>query len=112
MSGISTHVLDTARGRPAASVGVALEHWERDAWLPCATSETDADGRCKGLLPAERVLAGRYRLTFATGAYDTRDGGHTLYPEVTITFEVSADGASYHMPLLLSPFGYTTYRGS
>jgi 5-hydroxyisourate hydrolase len=112
MSGISTHVLDTAKGRPAAGVAVTLERWELDAWLACASSETDADGRCRELLPVEKVLAGRYRLTFQTGDYYARDGGHTLYPEVAITFQVTADGASYHIPLLVSGFGYSTYRGS
>jgi 5-hydroxyisourate hydrolase len=112
MSGISTHILDTAKGRPAARVGVTLERLDLDAWLVCATSETDGDGRCRGLLAVEKVLAGRYRLTFATGEYFARDGGHTIFPEVTITFEVAEDGGSYHIPLLLSGFGYSTYRGS
>jgi 5-hydroxyisourate hydrolase len=110
VSGISTHVLDTAKGRPASGVGVTLERWELDAWLPCAASRTDADGRCKGLLQA--VVAGRYRLTFATGEYFAGDGGHTFFPEVAVTFEVERDGGSYHVPLLVSGFGYSTYRGS
>jgi 5-hydroxyisourate hydrolase len=108
MSGISTHVLDTSAGRPAAGVAVTLERWELDAWLACASAVTDPDGRCKQLLAPENVLAGRYRLTFATGDYFEK----TLYPEIAITFEVTADAANYHIPLLLNPFGYTTYRGS
>jgi 5-hydroxyisourate hydrolase len=112
MSGISTHVLDTATGRPAAGVGVVLERWELDAWLVCATAATDSDGRCKELLAAARVAAGRYRLIFATGDYFARDGGHTFFPEVAVTFEVLADGGNFHVPLLVSGFGYTTYRGS
>ena len=108
MSGISTHVLDTSAGQPAAGVAVRLERWELDAWLVCASAVTDADGRCGKMLAAGKVLAGRYRLTFATGEYFVR----TLYPEVAITFEVEGDGSSYHIPLLLNPFGYTTYRGS
>ncbi len=112
MSGISTHVLDTAAGRPAAGVSVALERWELDAWLVCATATTDSDGRCQELLASSRVAAGRYRLVFATGDYFARDGGHTFFPEVAITFEIPHGGVNFHVPLLLSPFGYTTYRGS
>ena len=108
MSGLSTHVLDTSTGRPAPGIAVTLERWELDAWLPSAFTSTDNDGRCRELLAPERVLAGRYRLTFATGSYFEK----TLYPEVAITFDVDTDGASYHIPLLLNPFGYTTYRGT
>ena len=108
MSGISTHVLDTSLGRPAAGIAVTLERWDLDAWLPCASATTDADGRAKELLAPSAIIAGRYRLTFATGGYFQ----HALYPEVTITFNVDADQASYHIPLLLNPFGYTTYRGT
>jgi len=112
MSGVSTHVLDTSKGRPAAGVAVTLERWELDTWLVCAASKTDADGRCQELLAPSGVLAGCYRLTFATGEYFESDGRHTMYPEVGITFDVVRDGLSYHIPLLLSPFGYSTYRGS
>ena len=112
MSGISTHILDTAAGRPAAGVAVTLERWELDVWLPCAFTSTDADGRVKDLLAPNNVLAGRYRLTFATAEYFAGLFQRTLYPEIAITFEVDADGATYHIPLLLNPFGYTTYRGS
>ena len=108
MSGITTHVLDTSAGRPAQALKVRLERWELDAWLICEAAETDTDGRCRELLAASRVLAGRYRLTFQTGDYFER----TLYPEVNVTFEVDRDGASYHIPLLLNPYGYTTYRGT
>ncbi len=110
MSGISTHVLDTANGRTANGVAVALERWELDAWLPCAVARTDGDGRCKELLVAAGVVAGRYRLTFATGEYF--GAGQTFFPEVAVTFEVERDGGSYHVPLLVSGFGYSTYRGS
>jgi 5-hydroxyisourate hydrolase len=112
MSGISTHVLDTGTGRPAAGVGVTLERWELDAWLVCGTEVTDADGRCKGLLSAEDVSTGRYRLTFQTGKYFAGEGRHTFFPEVTVTFGVEREGDSYHVPLLVSGFGYSTYRGS
>jgi 5-hydroxyisourate hydrolase len=109
MSGISTHVLDTGTGRPAAGVGVLLERWD-SAWVHCGAGVTDGDGRCKELLGV--VVRGRYRLTFQTGEYFGRDGGHTFFPEVGITFQVVEDGGKYHVPLLVSGFGYTTYRGS
>ena len=91
-----------------AGIHVTLERQELDAWLICTSSVTDADGRCAEMLPTAGVLAGRYRLTFTIAEYFPE----TLYPEVTITFEAAHDGASYHLPLLLNPFGYTTYRGS
>jgi 5-hydroxyisourate hydrolase len=98
---ITTHVLDTARGRPASGVPVRLE---RDGGV-LADTATDADGRAR---LAERAVAGRYRLTFDTGAYLGESG---FFPEVIVVFEVS-EGGHYHVPLLLSPFGYSTYRGS
>lgn len=112
MSGISTHVLDTSLGKPAAGVAVTLERWELDAWLVCGSGSTDPDGRCKGLLAPEHVSIGRYRLLFATGAYFAREIRPAFFPEVIVTFEVEREGGSYHVPLLLSAFGYSTYRGS
>ena len=112
MSGISTHVLDTALGSPAANLAVTLARWELDAWLVCASAMTDQDGRCKELLAAESVSGGRYRLTFETGAYFSKEGRETFFPEVVIAFEVMAAGESCHVPLLVSGFGYSTYRGS
>lgn len=112
MSGISTHVLDVAAGRPAPGVVVALARRNGEVWAECGGGQTDADGRCRELLAADGVEQGLYRLTFQTGPYFACDQRPTLYPEVTITFEVGGDGESYHIPLLLSPFGYTTYRGS
>lgn len=110
MSGISTHVLDTGTGRPAAGVAVALERLEVGAWVRVGSGVTDDDGRCKDLLGAARK--GIYRLTFATGEYFGRDGRPTFFPEVALTFDVTEDGGKYHVPLLVSGFGYTTYRGS
>lgn len=113
MSPITTHVLDTARGRPAAQVGVALALLEGGTFSPLASGETNADGRLPGLLPDGHALrAGVYRLTFATGAYFERLGVAGFYPEVAIVFEVRTPGEHYHVPLLLNPFGYSTYRGS
>ena len=112
MSGISTHILDTALGRPAAGIPVILERADSQHWLTCASTITDHDGRCSALLPHEKVLAGRYRLTFATAPYFERLHTPTLYPEICITFTVTVDHTPYHLPLLLTPFGYTTYRGT
>jgi 5-hydroxyisourate hydrolase len=112
MSGISTHILDTSLGLPAAGVPVVLERADGQHWLTCASTTTNADGRCPQLLAAELVTPGRFRLTFATAAYFAAQHQPALYPEVCITFNVAADKSSYHIPLLLNPFGYTTYRGS
>ncbi|HUA07312.1 MAG TPA: hydroxyisourate hydrolase [Solirubrobacteraceae bacterium] len=105
MSGITTHVLDTSRGRPAAGVPVVLERAVNSGWETVGSGTTDTDGRARDLL-SSALEAGRYRLTFDTGAYSH------FYPEVTITFVVDGGEDHYHVPLLLSPFGYSTYRGS
>ena len=114
MSAITTHVLDTARGRPAAGVGVVL--WRRDAeatWVELARGVTDADGRVSDLLPAGQLAQpGEYRLSFATGAYHEASGEPTFYPRVEVTFTIRDAEQHYHVPLLLSPFAYSTYRGS
>jgi 5-hydroxyisourate hydrolase len=116
MSGISTHILDTALGLPASGIHVILEREAPEdyasPWIHCATGTTDPDGRIKPLFAADKVLAGVHRLHFATGPYFASLGQPTLYPSITITFLVAADATSYHIPLLLSPFGYTTYRGT
>jgi 5-hydroxyisourate hydrolase len=115
MSGatLSTHVLDTARGAPAGGVAVVLERIdERGAASVVGSGSTDADGRLRNLVPDGKMLArATYRLRFDTGAYFRASGRETLYPEVSILFQVSAN-EHYHVPLLVSPFGYTTYRGS
>ena len=109
---ITTHVLDTARGRPADGVPVLLERSDDHAWWELGRGSTDADGRLRDLVPAGAPLrAGRYRLTFDTGAYFRDRGEPPFYPEVAIEFLVAAD-EPHHIPLLLSPFGYSTYRGS
>ena len=113
MSGITTHVLDTSAGRPAAGVAVKLEVRMPDRWVTLAERTTDAVGRARDLLAeGSRLDPGTYRLTFATGAYFAARGGSTFFPEATVTFEVKDGGQHYHVPLLLSPFGYSTYRGS
>ncbi|HEY7044075.1 MAG TPA: hydroxyisourate hydrolase [Nocardioidaceae bacterium] len=112
MSHVTTHVLDTAHGRPAVGLTVVLEHDNASATEPpaVATGETDEDGRVADLGP-ERLDPGTYRLRFNTGAYFATAGAAAFYPEVSICFEVT-DDSHYHVPLLLSPFGYSTYRGS
>jgi 5-hydroxyisourate hydrolase len=102
---VSTHVLDAARGRPAAGVPVRLERRDTDGWRPVADGSTDADGRLAGWAAAPGV----HRLVFDTGAYL---GAEAFYPEVAITFRIADAGQRYHVPLLLSPFAYSTYRGS
>jgi 5-hydroxyisourate hydrolase len=110
-SHVTTHVLDSVSGRPATSVGVVLEHHVHGSWREIATARTDADGRVSALGPAA-VPAGRYRITFDTGTYFAARGQATFYPHVTIVFELDDESAHYHVPLLLSPFAYSTYRGS
>jgi 5-hydroxyisourate hydrolase len=109
MSGITTHVLDTALGKPAAGIGVRLEKHDEDSWLLLAETATDGDGRCRNL--AQDISAGVYRLTFSTDEYFRRQERSSIYPEIAVTFECRND-AHYHMPLLLTDNGYTTYRGS
>jgi 5-hydroxyisourate hydrolase len=101
---ITTHVLDTAQGKPAAGVGVTLFVKEAGTWRELGRGQTDADGRLRTLTPGT-VAAGTYRLVFDTAARSA------FFPEVSVVFAVEA-GASYHVPLLISPFGYSTYRGS
>lgn len=109
MSAITTHVLDTSRGRPAAGVPVRLEQDGR----VLGQGATDADGRLRTLLPADAPLApGVYRLVFDTGAYFRAQGTEGFYPHVAIDFEVRDGAQHHHVPLLLNPFGYSTYRGS
>ena len=114
MSAITTHVLDTSRGRPAEGVPVRLETLTGEGgWRELGSGTTDADGRLKDLLPARRKLsAGAYRLTFDTSTYFVYHGVTSFYTEVSVTFFVADASQHYHVPLLLSPFGYTTYRGS
>ena len=114
MSAVTTHVLDTAAGRPAAGVPVALEaRDEAGVWREVGRGRTDADGRLRDLLPADFALrAGAYRLTFDVGTYFAARGVEGFYAEVVVSFVVRDAVAHYHVPLLLSPYGYSTYRGS
>ena len=110
-SHITSHVLDAATGTPAAGVPVTLAHLSGDAWVTIADAVTDADGRVSQFGP-ESVSAGRYRVTFDTQAYFASLGQTAFYPEVQVVFELAEVDAHYHVPLLLSPFAYSTYRGS
>ena len=114
MSAITTHVLDLERGQPARGIPVRLELRSPDrGWVKLAERITDDDGRVGDLLAAGgRPEAGRYRLTFETGEYFRARREPTFYPEVIVAFEVRDPAEHYHVPLLLSPFGYSTYRGS
>ena len=112
MSQITTHILDTTRGRPAANVTIALLEQVGDEWREMARGVTNSDGRIADLLPKESLLElGVYKLKFFTQEYFARDGIANFYPVVEIVFTV-ASADHYHVPLLLNPFGYATYRGS
>lgn len=111
--GISTHILDTALGRPAVGVPVTLEMSEAGRWALLGEGLTDADGRVKALLPEGHALvAGVYKVRFATEVYYERQQVQGLYPYVEIVFTVRPGQMHYHIPLLLTANGYTTYRGS
>ncbi|MFD1466616.1 hydroxyisourate hydrolase [Hymenobacter caeli] len=112
MSQITTHILDTTKGRPAAGVTIALRRQAGDGWQEIARGVTNADGRLTDLLIDKTPLElGIYQMKFFTREYFARDGTAHFYPFVEICFEV-ATAEHYHVPLLLNPFGYSTYRGS
>ena len=109
---VSTHVLDTMRGAPAAGMTVVLSRREADGgWTGIGRAETDADGRVRGLA-SEDLEPGEYRIEFQTRAYFDRSGLRAFYPEVSVVFSLEAAGEHLHIPLLLSQFGYTTYKGT
>lgn len=114
MPAITTHVLDTTRGCPAAGVRVALERESADEqWRKVGHGVTDGNGRLNTLLPASSELGpGVYRLRFDTRTYFQEHGVRAFFPHVIVTFEVAETSGHYHVPLLLSPFAYSTYRGS
>jgi 5-hydroxyisourate hydrolase len=113
MSPITTHVLDTARGRPAVGVGIRLERRSADGtYMTLGSGVTDGDGRLRTLVADGALTAGVHRLTFDTGAYFDAIGTPSFYPEASVVFTVESADEHYHVPLLLNPFGYSTYRGS
>lgn len=112
MSQITTHILDTSQGKPAAGVSIHLQKPTRDGWENLASGITNSDGRIPDLLPQEQVLApGIYSMLFDVADYFARLEVKSFYPSIRIEFEVF-DQSHYHIPLLLNPFGYSTYRGS
>jgi 5-hydroxyisourate hydrolase len=113
MSSITCHVLDTALGRPAAGVQVRLERRDPTVgWLRLSEATTNSDGRVARFEPALALVSGEHRISFETGAYFAHGGRPVFYPRVEVTFVVASPSEHYHIPLLLSPFGYSTYRGS
>jgi len=113
LNGISTHVLDTARGRPATGIAVSLEMRVGSEWSRLASATMDENGRANNLIPtAAPFERGTYRLIFEVAAYFRAQGVEAFYSQVSVTFEVRNSDEHYHVPLLLSPWGYTTYRGS
>lgn len=114
MSTVTTHILDTARGQPAAGVNVTLAMLGlADKWMRLAAVATDTDGRIKSFLPPGKSLElGTYRLRFETGPYHTGQGEPGFFPYIDVVFAIREQGKHFHVPLLLSPFGYSTYRGS
>ncbi len=112
-SPITTHVLDIARGRPASGVPIVLEITKgANEWSELGRGETDDDGRLRTLLAPNALETATYRIRFDTGAYFKAHGTEGFYPEVSIVFVVRDAASHYHVPLLLSPYGYSTYRGS
>jgi 5-hydroxyisourate hydrolase len=112
MSQITTHVLDTSLGRPAAGMPVTLEIQAGNSWKEISRGATDADGRLRHLFEPGALAEATYRLTFETGAYFNSRKIQALYPIISIAFQVANKSEHYHIPLLLSPYGYSTYRGS
>ena len=113
MSQITTHVLDTAIGKPAEGIDLTLSHLLDDEWVFLGGGTTNQDGRVADLLADDIVLeAGRYRVLFVTEQYFNAQGVKAFYPYAEIVFDIDGDGQHYHIPLLLAPFGYSTYRGS
>lgn len=110
--GLSTHVLDTAVGRPASGIPLVLFRQAAGEWAECGRGSTDADGRCTALLGQTNLETGLYRLRFGTAPYFARQGLTPLHPYVEIVFNVAEPAQHYHIPLLVTANGYTTYRGS
>lgn len=111
MSPITTHILDTSLGKPAAGIEIILFNQNGDSWNEIARGITNIDGRVTDLLEKGKLSEGTYRMRFETKPYFDKAGIRTFYPYVEIFFDI-AGGEHYHIPLLLSPFGYSTYRGS
>jgi 5-hydroxyisourate hydrolase len=111
-SPLTTHILDTAAGTPASGVPVAVFFQGSDGWTCLHSAVTNDDGRVAGLLRPADFVPGIYRMHFDTAAYFAAQGTTGFYPYVDVVFEVTDPTSHHHVPLLLSPFGYSTYRGS
>lgn len=113
MTQITSHILDTSTGSPAQGVLVTLLQQTGDDWLMLGSVETDADGRVSDFVGSDDVLPGGiYKLTFYLNEYFSKRDVESFYPYAEVAFEIAGDGQHYHVPLLLNPFGYSTYRGS
>jgi 5-hydroxyisourate hydrolase len=112
MSAITTHVLDTSRGRPAANLKVELHRKSGEDWKSIGAGVTDDNGRCNGLLGEAILAVGTYRLVFHAGPYFQAQRIESFYSDIPVIFEVRDARMHFHVPLLVSPFGYSTYRGS
>ena len=110
--GITTHVLDTSKGCPAAGINISLELMTGEEWTQVASGTTNKDGRVPDLTAEHKLQEGTYRLTFNVLEYLSASSGPGFYPYVPVVFEIKNAEQHYHVPLLLSPFGYSTYRGS
>ncbi|AMH19949.1 transthyretin family protein [Hafnia paralvei ATCC 29927] len=110
---LSVHILNQQTGLPSAGVTVTLEHKEGDKWVNLSSAVTDEDGRIPALYPAHKTMAlGDYKVTFKTGAYFSALKQDTFFPEIPVVFHVTKMNQHLHVPLLLSQYGYSTYRGS
>lgn len=110
---LSVHILDLQTGQPTAGVTVTLEQQSQDGWRQLASGVTNAQGRIAEMYPADQAMqAGDYRIVFKTGEHYARLKQDTFFPEIPVQFHVEKTGQHYHIPLLLSPFGFSTYRGN
>lgn len=109
---ITTHALDIARGGPAVGLSVVLDTRRGDDWVRLSSGTTDERGRVASLTDKLTIVPGLYRLTFDTGAYERERGGTPFFPEVQVTFAIKDASEHFHVPLVMSPFGYSTYRGT
>ncbi len=113
MTQITSHILDTSIGKPAAGVAISLMQQNGDAWLELGKGVTNDDGRVGDFIGSDTVLAaGVYKLNFMLSDYYKKLNTDSFYPYAEVVFQISGDGQHYHVPLLLNPFGYSTYRGS
>jgi 5-hydroxyisourate hydrolase len=113
MSSISTHILDTSIGKPAAGVSVTLSLRQADgSWTQLGSGITDKDGRLRDFPGSGAIIAGSYKFTFESGTYFRSRGVDTFFPQIEIIFAVADSNQHYHVPLLLGPYSYSAYRGS